>query len=122
MIMARDLGTLALAYGITLVTAQNMWSFPPRMFSVSVTKSAVSFGFDHTFTEEILNEKLHFSAVSDLFIDTKLGDAEHPIFIIICNCMAMLKISNKCQDFNLIKLIPLILFYRITDIVDGIML
>ena len=27
-------------------------------------------------------------------------NAQYPIFIIICNCIAVFKISNKCQDFN----------------------
>ena len=35
------------------------WSFPLRIYSVTMTKSAVSCGFV-TFTEEILNGKLHF--------------------------------------------------------------
>ena len=36
------------------------WSFPLRISSVNLTTSAVSFGFGHTFTEEILNGKLYF--------------------------------------------------------------
>ena len=35
------------------------WSFPLKISSVNVTKFTVSCGFV-TFTEEILNEKLHF--------------------------------------------------------------
>ena len=27
-------------------------------------------------------------------------NAQYPLFIIICNCIAVFKISNKCQDFN----------------------
>ena len=38
------------------------WSFPLRISSANVTKSAVYFGFGHiySFTEEIFNGKLHF--------------------------------------------------------------
>ena len=38
---------------------KNRWSFPLRISSVNVTKSTVSCNF-FTFTEEILNGKLHF--------------------------------------------------------------
>ena len=38
------------------------WSFPLRIYSVNVTKSAEKW-YLVTFTEEILNEKLHFCAV-----------------------------------------------------------
>ena len=45
-------------------TAQKKWSFPSRISSVNVTKSAVSWGNPQsTFTEEILSGKLHFFAV-----------------------------------------------------------
>ena len=44
------------------------WSFPLKISSVNVTKSAVSCGFGHI-TEEILNEKLHFLSSDHETID-----------------------------------------------------
>ena len=45
--------------GISDASLHKKWSFPLRISSVNVTKSAVSCGFG-PFTEEILNGKLHF--------------------------------------------------------------
>ena len=42
-----------------LYTLHKKWSFSLRIFSVNVTKSAVSCGYGHIY-EEIFNGKLHF--------------------------------------------------------------
>ena len=50
---------LSLRSKILTQTLHEKWSFPWKISSVNVTKSAVSWGLV-TFTEEILNGKLHF--------------------------------------------------------------
>ena len=47
-------------HNCTIFTAQKKWSFPLRISSANVTKSAVSYPNPVTFTEEILNKKLYF--------------------------------------------------------------
>ena len=56
-----------LLLGLVKVSLHKKWSFPLRISSVNVTKSSVSCGFGPqfpkdlvTYTEEILNGKLHF--------------------------------------------------------------
>ena len=56
-------------------TLLKKWSFPLRISSVNVTKSAVSCGFDHTY-EDILNGKLHFLCSENSSI-VKWGYKDH---------------------------------------------
>ena len=50
---------LSVKVKIVTITLHKKWSFPLRIFSVNVTKPQFPADF-LTFTEEILNEKLHF--------------------------------------------------------------
>ena len=53
-----------LYFSLVFYSLHNKWSFPLRISSVDVTKSAISTD-GATFTKKVLNEKLHFSC-SDL--------------------------------------------------------
>ena len=85
------------------------WNFPLRCFSVNVTKSAVSSRFD-TFTELILNEKLHLlcsecflcrwaivSTTYKKFLNTHTMKASPTAMNIPINLKLWVKL---CQTFN----------------------
>ena len=61
--MQRSATNLGDHWKFKLATAQKKWSFPLRISSVNVTKSAETADLV-TFTEEILNGKLHYCAAS----------------------------------------------------------
>ena len=65
------------------------WSFPLRTSSVNVTKSTVSCGFVK-FTEETLNEKLHF-----LYSAWLLTSNVRCIYMCKYQLISMLKLANN---------------------------